>query len=108
MTHDYRNRLEPQDSTKTTTVVSQHGTCDIKIADIQLTMMYRALMLHPMKLTRTQPPALAWWRQVYNLKGNKEKLLPQALEIVRERLEAKGDDTYRSLYIKSLAEITTS
>jgi len=108
VTKDYRNRLEPQDSTKTTTVSTRHGTCDIKIADIQLTMMYKALLLHPMKLTRTQPSALKWWRQVFNLKGNQEKLLPQALEIVRERLEAKGDDTYRSLYIKSIEEMTTS
>ena len=102
MTKDYRNRLYPQDSSKTTNVSSQHGTSEVKIADIQLTMMYRALMLHPMKLTRTQPPALSWWRQVFNLKGNKEKLLPQALAIVKERLGDK-DDTYRN----NIVEITS-
>ena len=103
MTHDYRNRLEPQDSTKTTSVGSQHGTSDIKIADIQLAMMYKALLFHPRKLTRVQPPALAWWRQVFNLKGNREKLLPQALEIVKARLSDK-DDTYRN----NIIELTTS
>ena len=99
MTKDYRNRLEPQDSTKTTTVSTRHGTCDIKIADIQLTMMYKALLLHPMKLTRTQPSALKWWRQVFNLKGNQEKLLPQALEIVRSEGKASTSFLQRKLQI---------
>jgi len=102
MTKDYRNRLASQDSIKTTTVSSQHGISQVRIADMQLTMMYRALKLHPMKLTRTQPPAISWWRQVFNLKGNKEKLLPQALAILKERLGDK-DDTYKN----NIIEIST-
>jgi len=45
-----------------------------------------------MKLTRSQPPALAWWKQVFDLKGNKEKIKVQALKIMQERFPGRYQD----------------
>ena len=91
MTKDYRNRLAPQQpvSEETVFIGGSCGEGHVRIADIQLTMMFQALQIHPMKLTRTQPPALAWWKQVFDLKGNKEKIRNQALKIMQERFPGR-------------------
>lgn len=94
MTKDYRNRLASQRPVSERTVYIGGGTFgggDVRIADIQITMMFQALQIHPMKLTRTQPPALAWWKQVFDLKGNKEKIRNQALKIMQERFPGRYD-----------------
>jgi len=99
MTYDYRKRLEPQDSQKTVHVGTSDTSGDVKIADLQLSLMYRALLAHPMKLTRTQPPALAWWKQVFGLKGNKEKIKAEAKKIWLARLGPQ-DDGYKDRVLK--------
>jgi hypothetical protein len=93
MTNNYRNRLASQNpiSERTIHMAGPGYAGDVRIADVQLTMMYTALKMHPMKLTRTQPPALAWWKQVFDLKGNKEKLKVQALKIMQERFPGRYD-----------------
>tara|TARA_R100000951_G_scaffold44861_1_gene38244 strand:- start:328 stop:618 length:291 start_codon:yes stop_codon:yes gene_type:complete len=94
MTNNYRNRLASQNPIEERTILMSGPGYEghVRIADIQLTMMYQALKLHPMKLTRSQPPALAWWKQVFDLKGNKEKLKVQALKIMQERFPGRYQD----------------
>tara|TARA_R110002072_G_scaffold152469_1_gene302143 strand:- start:210 stop:500 length:291 start_codon:yes stop_codon:yes gene_type:complete len=94
MTKNYKNRLASQNPIEARTIhmMGPGYAGDVRIADIQLTMMYQALNLHPMKLTRSQPPALAWWKQVFDLKGNKEKLKVQALKIMQERFPGRYQD----------------
>jgi hypothetical protein len=94
MTKDYRNRLASQQPVSEETVLmgGSFGEGHVRIADIQLTMMFQALKLHPRKLTRTQPPALAWWKQVFNLTGNKEKIRNQALAIMQKRFPGRYKD----------------
>jgi len=93
MTNNYKNRLASQNPIEERTILMSGSGYEghVRIADIQLTMMYQALKLHPMKLTRSQPPALAWWKQVFDLKGNKEKLKVQALKIMQERFPGRYD-----------------
>ena len=94
MTKNYKNRLASQNPIEARTIHMMGPGCagDVRIADIQLTMMYQALNLHPMKLTRSQPPALAWWKQVFDLKGNKQKLKVEALKIMQERFPGRYQD----------------
>ena len=94
MTKNYKNRLASQNPIETRTIhmMGPGYAGDVLIADMQLTLMYQALNLHPMKLTRSQPPALAWWKQVFDLKGNKEKLKVQALKIMQERFPGRYQD----------------
>ena len=75
MTNNYRNRLASQNPIEERTILMSGPGYEghVRIADIQLTMMYQALKLHPMKLTRSQPPALACCKQVFDLKGWKPK-----------------------------------
>ena len=93
MTNNYKNRLASQNPIEERTIhmMGPGYAGDVRIADVQLTMMYQALKLHPMKLTGSQPPALAWWKQVFDLKGNKEKLKVQALKIMQERFPGRYD-----------------
>ena len=94
MTNNYKNRLASQNPIEKRTIhmMGPGYAGDVLIADMQLTLMYQALNLHPMKLTRSQPPALAWWKQVFDLKGNKEKLKVQALKIMQERFPGRYQD----------------
>ena len=94
MTNNYKNRLASQNPIEKRTIhmMGPGYAGDVLIADMQLTLMYQALNLHPMKLTRSQPPALAWWKQVFNLKGNKQKLKVQALKIMQERFPGRYQD----------------
>ena len=94
MTNNYKNRLASQNPIEKRTIhmMGPGYAGDVLIADMQLTLMYQALNLHPMKLTRSQPPALAWWTQVFNLKGNKQKLKVQALKIMQERFPGRYQD----------------
>ena len=93
MTKDYRNRLASQNPIEGRTIhmFGPGYAGEVRIADIQLTMMFQALQIHPMKLTRTQPPALAWWKQVFDLKGNKEEIRDQALKSMQERCPGRYD-----------------
>ena len=93
MTNNYKNRLASQNPIEKRTIhmMGPGYAGDVLIADMQLTLMYQALNLHPMKLTRSQPPALAWWKQVFDLKGNKEKIKVQALKIMQERFPGRYD-----------------
>jgi len=94
MTNNYKNRLASQNPIEKRTIhmMGPGYAGDVLIADMQLTLMYQALNLHPMKLTRSQPPALAWWKQVFDLKGNKEKIKVQALKIMQERFPGRYQD----------------